>query len=169
MKNKIKFLTKVVPTRFSKQISNIWDKCRSCLNSPQCSASPPGRRLARTAAVPFCSAARARVPAPGADRCRAALPLRNTGGPSVTAALTVWVNPAGGSALTPSQLADFPFVIHSYQSPEEGAWPHLAKPRRAQPRAFPPARERPELPLSVSEFQHLLGIVTSLWRHLTSA
>lgn len=33
-KNKIKFLTKVVPTRFSKQISNIGDKCRSSLHSP---------------------------------------------------------------------------------------------------------------------------------------
>lgn len=33
-KNKLKFLTKVVPTRFSKQISNIGDKCRSSLHSP---------------------------------------------------------------------------------------------------------------------------------------
>ena len=84
-------------------------------------------------------------PRPGAraDRCRAALPLRNAGGPSAPAALGAAVNPAGGSALTPSQPADFPFVIHSYQSPEEGAWPHLAEPRRAAPRASPrPASAR---------------------------
>lgn len=31
---KIKFLTKVVPTSFSKQKSNIGDKCRSSLHSP---------------------------------------------------------------------------------------------------------------------------------------
>lgn len=51
----------------------------------------------------------ARVPALGGGQVlRAALPLRSTGGPSVTAALSVCVNQRGGCSPLPA--ADFPFV-----------------------------------------------------------
>lgn len=112
VKNKIKFLTKVVPTRFSKQISNIGEKGRSSLHSPHVLRVPAaGRGLARAARRSPLVHGRpgARVPAlRGGQVPRAALPLRSSGGLSVTAALSVCVNQTGGSFPLPA--ADFPFV-----------------------------------------------------------
>lgn len=151
-KNKIKFLTKVVPTRFSKQISNIGDKCCSSLHSPHLLRVPLPAEGCR--APPRCPLLRPPAPA-------SRLPTR-TGAALLCLSATLEgrvsrqhflsVNPAGGSALSPPCCG---FLIHSYQLPEVGAWPHLdsAAPRRARP-GLSPSSPAPAASSLLCEFQH---------------
>ena len=158
MKNKIKFLTKVVPTRFSKQISNIWDKCRSCLHSPHVLRVPSRRRAsAHRSGAPLLRrpAPVSRLPA----RTGAALPCLSAtleGRVSRQHAQSVLTRPAARPFPPPCRR--FPIRDSLLPAARSGGVATPGRAMQSSPQGFPPARERPELPPSVSEFQHLLGI-----------
>lgn len=138
-----------------------------------CSASPPGRGLARTdrGGAPLLRrlAPVSRIPARTGASLPAALPLRNTGGPSVTAARSVCVNPAGGSALSPS----LPQISHSWFTPTSRlkwgrghTWPSRAELTPGLS-SSPRAPRASSLRIWISTFTR--NLLTSLWGHLTSA